>query len=249
MVLYEYPLNESIRTLLRLDHLHKRLGVLVAREAPVDHHYALATLFEIADVASRADLRAELLRELDRQRQQLNAYRGNPSISEQALDHIVGRIDDAYDTYNQTTGKPGQSIAASEWLSSLRSRIGIPGGTFEFDLPAYHEWQQRDAESRRADLQQWSQPTAALAVAVNLALKLLRDAGVPHKVMARAGQYQQSLPSHRTYQLMRVRIENGVIPEITGHRLLVAVRLMRQEGDGRLKPLGVDAGFELALCV
>ncbi|MCK7499387.1 MAG: cell division protein ZapD [Comamonadaceae bacterium] len=47
--------------MLRLEHLFDRLGQLVARDAPVDHHFALATLFEIMDVASRADLKSDLL--------------------------------------------------------------------------------------------------------------------------------------------------------------------------------------------
>ena len=52
MVLYEYPFNESIRTMLRLEHLFKRLTLLVPRDEPVDHHFALVTVFEIMDVAS-----------------------------------------------------------------------------------------------------------------------------------------------------------------------------------------------------
>ena len=54
MILYEYPFNESIRTMLRLEHLFDRLGQLIGREAPVDHHFALATIFEIMDVAAHA---------------------------------------------------------------------------------------------------------------------------------------------------------------------------------------------------
>ena len=62
MILYEYPFNESIRTMLRLEHLFDRLGQLIERDAPVDHHYALATIFEVMDVASRADLKSDLLK-------------------------------------------------------------------------------------------------------------------------------------------------------------------------------------------
>ena len=51
MVLYEYPFNESIRTMLRLEHLFDRLGQLLPRDAAVDHHFALVTMFEIMDVA------------------------------------------------------------------------------------------------------------------------------------------------------------------------------------------------------
>jgi cell division protein ZapD len=64
LILYEYPFNESIRTMLRLEHLFDRLGQLIARDAAVDHHYALATIFEVMDVASRADLKSDLLKDL-----------------------------------------------------------------------------------------------------------------------------------------------------------------------------------------
>ena len=90
MVLYEYPFNESIRTMLRLEHLFDRLGQLVARDAAVDHHFALATLFEIMDVASRADIKSDLLKELERHRTQLHGFRGHPGISEAALDEVIG---------------------------------------------------------------------------------------------------------------------------------------------------------------
>ena len=54
MVLYEYPLNESIRTMLRLEHLFGRLDTLAGRDDALDHHFALVTIFEIVEVASAA---------------------------------------------------------------------------------------------------------------------------------------------------------------------------------------------------
>jgi cell division protein ZapD len=81
-------------------------------------------------------------------------------------------------------------------------------------------------------------------------LRLLRDAGVPHRVVAKGGQYQQSLPQGKTYQLLRVRIDPncGLVPEITGHRLMVSVRLMRPDADGRLRPATEETALDLALC-
>lgn len=250
LVLYEYPFNESIRTMLRLEHLFERLGQLIPRETAVDHHYALATLFEIMDVASRADLKSDLLKELERQRNLLNSYRGNPSISEAILDEVVDRIEKAFRDLNQLQGKAGASLNANEWLMSVRSRIGIPGGTCEFDLPAYYAWQQRESARRQSDLSQWVQTLLPLEQALDVLLGLLRQSGVPHKVVAPGGQFQQSLPTGRTYQLMRVKINdaNELIPEISGHRLMISVRLMRQDAEGRLRNSGTDASFELTLC-
>jgi cell division protein ZapD len=250
LVLYEYPFNEGIRTMLRLEHLFDRLGQLIARESPVDHHFALATLFEIMDVASRADLKSDLLKELERQRALLNGYRGNPSISETVLDGFIGRVDHAFQGLNQLPGKAGHALTANEWLMSIRSRINIPGGTCEFDLPAYHGWQKLEPARRRADLVQWISSLMPLAEALNVLLGLLRDSGAPQKVVAVAGHYQQSLPAGRTYQLMRVRLhaEHSLIPEISGHRLMVAVRFMQHDAEWRLKPSTADTTFELTLC-
>jgi cell division protein ZapD len=236
VILYEYPFNESIRTMLRLEHLFDRLGQLIAREAAVDHHFALATVFEIMDVAARADLKSDLLKELEKHKLQFNAYRG--------------KIDHAFNGLNHLPGKAGAALTNNEWLMSIRSRISIPGGTCEFDLPAYYAWQKFEPARRRADLLQWVSSLMPLAEALKVLLGLLRDSGVPHKVVAPAGQYQQSLPQGRVYQLMRVRLTQSelLVPEISGHRLMVSVRLMRQDSEGRLKPSPADTNFELTLC-
>jgi cell division protein ZapD len=250
LVLYEYPFNESIRTMLRLEHLFDRLGQLMGRNAPMDHHFALVTMFEVMDVASRADLKSDLLKDLERQKTIVNSYRGNPSVSEQTLDGVVAKIDHAFNGLNQLPGKAGQALTSNDWLMSIRSRISIPGGTCEFDLPAYYAWQQFEPQKRRADLMQWAETLMPLAEALNVLLGLLRDSGVPHHVVAHGGQFQQSLPQGRSPHLLRVRIDeaDGLVPEISGHRLMVMVRLMRQDTDGRLKPTTADASFELTLC-
>lgn len=251
LVLYEYPFNESIRTMLRLEHLFDRLGQLMAREAAVDHHYALSTIFEIMDVAARADLKSDLLKDLERQRSLMNGYRGNPAISEEVLNEVVGKIDHAFNGLNQLQGKAGHLLTSNEWLMSIRSRISIPGGTCEFDLPAYYAWQQHTAQKRRADLLHWAESLMPLAEALNVLLGLLRDSGLAQKVVATGGQFQQTLPAGRSYQLLRLRINPDLqlVPEISGHRLMVSVRFMQQDNEGRLKQRHADTTFELTLCL
>ena len=251
MILYEYPFNERIRTYLRLEHLFRRLSELVPRDHPIDHHYALATIFEVIDVAARADLKTDVMKDLEKQKLVLNSYRGNPVIAEAVLDDVVKKLDRCFATLHALPGKAGQSLAENDWLMSIRSRVGIPGGTCEFDLPAYHAWQHLDAQTRRADLERWAQSLAPFAESIHLLLKLLRDSGSPQKVMAAGGQLQQALPPGRTFQLLRLRINQalGLVPEISGNRLMVSVRLMRQEAGDRLQASSGNASFELTLCL
>jgi cell division protein ZapD len=91
VILYEYPFNERIRTYLRLEHLFRRLGELIPRSHALDHHYALATIFEVMDVAARADLKSDVMKDLERQKGILNSYRGNPAIAEGVLDGVISR--------------------------------------------------------------------------------------------------------------------------------------------------------------
>ena len=250
MILYEYPFNERIRTYLRLEHLFRRLTDLVSRETALDHHYALSTIFEVMDVGARADLKSDLLKDLEKQRQILNGFRGNPAISERALDGIVAQVDNCFSGLTGVPGKAGNSLTENDWLMSIRSRVGIPGGTCEFDLPAYYAWQHQSGDTRRADLRRWCLTLAPLADSVALLLKMLRESGAPQKVMASGGQMQQNLPQGKTFQLLRLRIDEalGLIPEISGNRLKVSIRFMRQGNDDRLHPANEDCGFELTLC-
>ena len=251
MILYEYPFNERVRTYLRLEHLFSRLGQLMPRDSALDHHYALITLFEVMDVTSRADLKSDVLKDLERQKAHMAAFRGNPAISEASLDAILGRLDDAFRQLNAQLGKPGHELTDNEWLMAIRSRAVIPAGTCGFDLPAYHAWQQHQPAARRADLQGWVATLGPMAQAVGLLLQLLRDSGKPQKVMTAGGQFQQTLPQGRSFQLLRLRIDESLqlIPEISGNRLMASVRLMQQDADGKLHlARNAEVPLELALC-
>lgn len=250
MILYEYPFNERIRTYLRLEHLFLRLSTLAQRESALDHHFAITTIFEIMDVGARADLKSDVLKDLEKQKQVLNGYRGNPAIAEAMLDQVIAQIETSFSALNSVVGKAGQSLTENDWLMSIRSRASIPGGTCTFDLPAYYAWQQHSVQARHADLQRWMATLIPLADAVQFLLRMLRESGVAQKVVATDGQLQQSLPQGRTFQLLRLALpsDSSLIPEISGNRLMVSIRLMRHGADDRLHPCAEEASFELTLC-
>jgi cell division protein ZapD len=250
VILYEYPFNERIRTYLRLQHLFRRLEQLVGRDDAIDHHFALVTLFEILEVSARTELKGEVLKDIERQRQVYSGYRGNPAISEQALDALLGQLDGLFDALNTLEGKMSQPVLDNEFLNALRSRSIIPGGTCEFDLPAYHAWQHHAPELRRADLQQWVAGYAPLVKAIDMLLQMLRQSGQRQKVVTQQGVLQQNLPQGRQFQLLRMRLDPslGLIPEISCNRLLVVIRMMRAQPDGRLQAVTEDVDFEMSLC-
>lgn len=249
MTLYEYPLNERIRTLLRLEDLFERFDVFSRRDTPFDHHVALTTLFDVLDITARADLKSDLLQELERQRQTLAAFRNNPDVSMEALEKILSQIDEAWTGLGSIAGKTGQHLRDNEWLMSIRSRTIIAGGACEFDLPSYFAWQNRPAEVRQRDMAVWTAPFRPLIAGLSIVLNLLRESAQRSIITASNGSYQQPLGG-KTFQMVQVRLDpaTGAIPEISANKYLLWIRFTMQDGDMRPRPFENNVEFELSLC-
>jgi len=249
LIVYEYPFNERIRTLLRLEDLYEKFKFFVRQEHPMQHHVALATIFDMLEVAGRADLKSDLLQELERQKQSLLAYRSNPAVAADMLDSVLEELETVSRTLVTSQGKTGQNVRDNEWLMSIRGRTIIPGGACEFDLPSYYAWQKRSFEQRHADIMGWFGPLAPLLDGLSLVLRLLRNSGTPVKMFATAGSYQQMLQG-KTYQMLRLTLDEslGAIPEISANKYMLWVRFTCQDGDCKPKALEEDVPFDLTLC-
>lgn len=250
MILFEHPFNERVRTYLRLEHLFRRFDLLLQREHAVDHHFCLTTLFEIIEVGGRTDLKTDMLKDLDKHKNQLATYKGNPSVDQDVLLDVLSRIELCFESLNSLGAKINQLVGENDFLASIRNRISIPGGTCAFDLPAYHSWQQKSIEQRQSDMKRWTEPLKPLYSSVELILGLMRDNGVAQKVMALGGLFQQNFPQGK-FQLLRLFIDPSLnlIPEISGNRMMVSIRLMQQDDNARLQASPTDCSLELALCV
>jgi cell division protein ZapD len=250
LITYEYPLNERIRTLLRLEDLFERSRHFVARTDPHDHHMALLTLFEILEVASRADLKSDLLQELERQKQVLLSFKNNPDIAEDALSGVLRDIEQAAAALFSMTGKIGQYLRENDWLMSIKQRTGIPGGACEFDLPSYHYWLHRPAEERTGQLAAWTSPLHPLRDGSAIILRILRESGRPQVVNAAQGMYQQMLGG-KTAQMLRLRLDPDTpcVPEISANKYVLNIRFISQmPEDSRTRTADWDVAFELTFC-
>lgn len=249
LIVYEYPLSERVRTLLRLENLFDRLGHFLGRSDAVEHHIALLTLFEIMEVASRADLKSDLLQELERQKQILLSFRNNPEISENVLNRVLGDIEQASSSLFAMTGRIGQYLREHEWLMSIKQRTGIPGGACEFDLPSYHYWRHRASEARLADLMAWIAPLFPIRDGTAIVLRLLREGGKPSRHVAQLGTFSQMLGG-KVSQMVRIRLgeDSQYIPEISANKYALNIRFTTFGSDPRPKPAESDVEFELSFC-
>ena len=250
MITYEYPFNERIRTLLRLEDLFDKSLYFATLDGTQEHHVALLTLFEILEVAGRADLKMDLIQELERQRQTLLVYRNNPEISEEALSGALYEIEQASAALLAMAGKIGQYLRENEWLMGIKSRAAIPGGVCEFDLPSYHWWLHRPPEVRRAALEGWCKPLLPLRDALVIVLRLLRSSGQAKNLQAPNGQFQLMLGGS-TSQMVRVslNLDERAVPEISANKYALNIRFTNPtQGEGKPRICEREIAFNLTFC-
>jgi len=249
VITYEYPLNERVRTLLRLEDLFEKALYFAGCEGTREHHITLVTLFEILEIASRADLKFDLVQELERQRQTLLSFRNNPDISEEALSGALYEIEQSAAALLAMQGKTGQYLRENEWLMGIKNRASIPGGVCEFDLPSYHFWLNRDPAQRQASLMGWISPLLPINTGLTIVLRLLRSSGRAERQIAQGGAYQQML-SGRSAQLIRLRLslDHAVVPEISANKYALNIRFTVPDTDMRPKQSEADVDFELTYC-
>lgn len=247
---YDYPFNERIRTLLRVEDLFAKILHNIEAGHEHHHHSALLSLLQLLDVVDRAELKLDLLQELDRQKAAMSALLGNPAIAAEALESILHHIDSAAEALRADTTKLGQSLRANEWLMSIKQRAGIPGGVCEFDLPSYHYWLGLGEARRRQDFEAWLQPLMAMQQAIGIILHILRGSGFTTKLMAVGGAYQQMLSGAKPAQMLRIEIPEDIacFPEVSANKYAINIRFNTLDCTQKPQKYENDVPFTLTLC-
>ena len=248
MIVYEYPFNELVRSMLRLEYLFARFNHFTRSDDPELHHNAIAILFDLGDIGARGDIKSLLLKEFERQKFALSGLKSSQKVDQQALAQTLGEIDMVASKINQSAGRPNSMISESEWLNGIRPRLNIPGGTSPIDLPSYHAWKNSPSTERRKLLESYIAPLLPWQDACQLFLRLLRQSGEAKDVLAHNGSFQQA-PSGKVYQLMRIAVEDDTIfSEISANKYLLSVRFMQSDRDKKAQPANKDVPFKLTLC-
>lgn len=249
MIVYEYPLNERIRTWLRLEDLFEKTAFFIQAGDSRSHHAALLALFELVDVMSRPELRSELLQELERQKQAFEPFRGNPAVDGERLESVLVTLNGALGELHVQSGKLGQHIRDNDWLSGIKSRTAIPGGACRFDLPGYHYWLNQPTARRKQDLLAWLEPMRAIGTGVSVVLDLLRESGSITHYVAQSGLFQLMLGG-RVAQLLRVGVEDNLpcVPEVSANKYAVNVRFVAVGTCHKSRTYEQDVPFELVFC-
>lgn len=249
-IIYEQPLNERVRTYLRLEHLFCQTDYTLRGFSVWDSRATLDSLVDTLEILSRSDLKTDLIKELERQIGKLNSLQKSPGVDTQQLETILGKLEAAQQSLHNLTGQIGHGLREQELISSLRQRMTTPGGTCPIDLPIFHLWLQQPAEARIEQLEQWNSQLNIVRKPVALLLGMIREASMPQPQLAQEGFYQQALDSNLPVQLIRVAVapELPYYAEISAGKHRLTIRFLEPQPGRRPLQATESVDFQLTCC-
>ncbi len=251
-IIYEQPLNERIRTFLRLEFLFSRVENAMRGNSEQHNRDAIDNLINILSVFERSDLKSEIIKELERLITALSALENSPGVDSRALEALLSELDQVLDSLHLNKSAIGQPLRDNDFLYSIRQRSSIPGGTCDFDLPSYHFWlQHTDNEVRQQQLLTWFEQFSNVNAAIKTTLRLIRDSTHFSPASAVSGFYQHTLDSQQAIQLIRIQIPRQLTyyPEISGGKHRFTVRFMHFNINNRAQQASEDIHFALSCCL
>jgi cell division protein ZapD len=250
-VTYEQPLSERMRTFLRLEFLYQQANYHAEISDSWSTRAAVASLLEILAILSRGDVRSDVMKELERHSQLLEAYRTRPGVDSSRLQAVLGNLQTLRAQLAEGRTHPSHKLKENEFLNAIKHRSAIPGGTCEFDLPDYSHWLHQEYATRAEDLESWLVTLRPLCDGVAELLWLTRAGAEHQEEIATGGLFQHGLPRGSHKELLRVTLpgDSGLFPEISGNQHRFTIRFLSwQAVDKRPAQISKDVPFVLGVC-
>ncbi|QTH63514.1 cell division protein ZapD [Psychrosphaera ytuae] len=246
-VVYEHPLNEKTRLLMRLELLFDQLSIHKDMTDDRNIQPFFSTLYSTIEVLERNDIRGTLAFYLDLLEKSMLRWSSHPDIHN---DSLQKNLQETVKLQGQISkmSKACQILKEDKFLASLRQRFGIAGGTCDFDLPQFHFWRLKPLAERQDDIQAWLTILAPLQQALNFSMLFIRESAEFAERDAPNGFFQGSCAD--TVSLLRVKydVDSGVFPTISGSNRRFAISFMRPDKSAVKTSVNDTIPFELATC-
>lgn len=243
-ILFEHPLNEKMRTWLRIEFL---LQQMYAHSTLRDHSSALSyfrNTGDLLDVLDRSEIRSDLLKDLERQQRKLHSWREVPGVDHSRITELTQQLR-TYAAELMAAPRIAQLLREERLIALVRQRLSIPGGCCSFDLPALHTWLHLPQQQRDNRVKQWMDCLHPLNQALTLLLGMTRNFAIFRQQTCINGFYQDNSADNDLLRL-QLNAADQLYPQISGHKNRFAIRFMPLDCDNGKVPERLD--FQLSCC-
>ncbi|MGH8692846.1 MAG: cell division protein ZapD [Burkholderiales bacterium] len=251
LLAFELPLNDHIRTFLRLEFLFAQAAHHKTDVSAWGRRQHIAALLDVLQLLSRSDVRTEVCKVLSEHSAKLERLRDKPGVDMQRLPTFLEALKSLSEALLPLQAQfAGNVLRDNEFLTGIVNRSAVPGGTVGFDLPTYHLWLHLPTALQEAHLANWSKHLDLFKQGIAYALMLIRQSATPTAELAQAGSYSRQL--HHSSQMLRVLlpVDSYIYPEISAGKHRCNIRFLRQDKDSqRGMQIQEDVNFQLVCCM
>ncbi len=224
-VVYEYPLNQKIRSYLRLEQYFQLIDFSNSQNNQLANQSTLAYLIELTEYLYRSDFKGDLLRELDKNIQFFSKHSQDPDIDTNKLSALLLQFKRHYAWLSQQQGRIGANLLQDPFILQLKQRLN--GGICTVtDLPLLNYWLHQSADQRHSDISNWYRDYTNVKEIVQLLFGIKRDPSFFQSVKFANGFLQMESGQA---SLFRIAIPKSLsfIPEVSvgGPRISVHLKL------------------------
>lgn len=251
-LIFEQPLNDTMRICLRLEHLHQMIQDNINIPTASASRLTIQALLKTLNVIDRPDLKGKLTQTLHSISTSLGQLDRFPQVDIQKLQNILTKIDQLANRLHQQRSKIGDPLRANEFLNQIRIQLNNPAGICNYKSPSFALWLRQPHQQRTEELQAWYNELYELFTTTDMILQLTRDTATAQKITTHNGFHQQSLDSSLPCQLVRVELPNdsNVYPEISAGKHRLVIRFLKPDfaNSGRPAQYEQPLEFELYCC-
>ena len=202
---FEHPLSERVRLLLRLGQFFKRLAFHLEKNSIWDTHAAISVLLRLVDICSRSDLKGELIIELNRQKDCMLRKHARPyqHLIQAATEELSALTEKLIDH----DGRLGNHLKDNDFLQNVQQRCFSSNDSNIVGLPVYQLWLDLPPEQRQADLVNWLTPFKLLETSVTTGLANIRSNQEKLRLKAPKGYFHQTFTNDQMRECQIIQVQ------------------------------------------
>ncbi len=250
-IIYEHPLNERNRILMRLEYLFNKIEHFLINNTSWEAFIAVQTLIEIINILERNDISSDVMKELDRHQTTLSKLLDIPAVNREKLEATLADLASQLNNMQATSGKHTKQLRSDELLNSIRQKMALSNNLCSFDIPALHYWLHQNNESQLRQFNKWLEELINIKTSIKLILQIIRNSAQFEPQIAKCGFFQTALAHSPHHQIIRIKLPDTytVFPETSGSKHRITVRFMAfPEDSARPEQIKEDILFSLSCC-
>lgn len=245
-ILYEHPLNERIRSYLKLEQCFAQANDCLSLDIKTSHNIFFNSFFAIIDMLERNDIRGDLIKDLEKLEQNLVLWSKAPNVDNTALQENLKHTVSLICKLKSNSPKWWQ-LKDDKFLTTVKQRYAIQGGSSTFDLPQLQFWLHRDTTQQTQQVTHWLSLLDQIKYALQLVLKFIRLRSEFEAISTDSGFFQDT---GEGIMLLRIKVDQQAqfYPTVSGNKFRYSIRFMLPCPESGRRYSNQPTQFQLARC-